>query len=223
MNEPRSGQPVPSLRIGVLVGVIAVVQVIDVLLDHRVARFVTEDGRALADVANAVGNAAAVLFWVLAAALVWLATRRRAPLDRDSTPPALLRLMVLFLAAASLNVLINIGTLVVTPSLRGASQTGLVVDLVLLYASTTLTFSIWYQLADVYLPGGAFDFPPDARFPEHPPRWFDYLSLSFYTNSTFGPTLEGVRTRPAKALMMVQTSLSLLVLVILIARIIKAA
>ena len=36
-----------------------------------------------------------------------------------------------------------------------------------------------------------------------------------------GPTLESVKTRPAKALMMVQTSLSLIVLVVLIARIIR--
>jgi hypothetical protein len=129
--------------------------------------------------------------------------------------------MVAFLAGASVNVLMNIATLVVSPSLEGASQPELIGDLALLFASTTLIFSLWYQLADVYLPGGAFEFPPNAAHPEQAPRWFDYLSLSFYTNSTFGPTLESVKTRPAKALMMVQTSLSLIVLVVLIARIIR--
>jgi hypothetical protein len=214
---------VPSLRVWVLIAVAATVQAVDILLDRRVERFVAEDGRALQDLSTAVGTAATVLFWVLAVALAVVALRHRRTLDRSSTAPGLLRLLIVFLATASLNVLLNITTLVVAPSLRGASQPGLILDLVLIYASTTMLFSVWYQLADVYLPGGAFDFPPDARYPEHPPRWFDYLSLSFNTNSTFGPTLEGVRTRPAKALMMLQTSLSLLVLVILIARIIKAA
>jgi hypothetical protein len=220
--QPSPDAPTPSLRVGVLIAVAAAVQVVDVLLDRRVARFVTEDGRSLQDLSVAVGNAATVLFWVLAVALTVVALRHRRTLDRSSTSPGLLRLLIVFLSAASLNVLLNITTLVVAPTLRGVSQPELIVDLVLIYASTTMTFSVWYQLADVYLSGGAFDFAPDARYPDHPPRWFDYLSLSFYTNSTFGPTLESVRTRPAKALMMVQTSLSLLVLVVLIARIIKA-
>ena len=222
--DPTAGTaPAPTLRVWVLVAVAATVQGLDVLLDRRVARFVTEDGRALQDLSVAVGTASTVLFWLLAVTLAVMALRQRRTLDRASTSPGLLRLLIVFLAAASLNVLLNITTLVVAPSLRGASQPGLIVDLALIYTSTTMIFSVWYQLADVYLPGGAFDFAPDARYPDHPPRWFDYLSLSFYTNSTFGPTLESVRTRPAKALMMAQTSLSLLVLVVLIARIIKAA
>lgn len=223
MTSLERETPTPALRVGVILAVAAIVQAVDVLLDRRIARFFTEDGRVLQDVATVVGAGATVLFWVLAIVLLVVALRHHSTLDRSTTAPGVLRLLVVFLAAASLNVLLNIATLVVAPSLEGASQTGLIVDLVLLYVSTTMIFSVWYQLADVYLPGGAFDFVPDARHPDDPPRWFDYLSLSFYTNSTFGPTLESVRTRPAKALMMTQTSLSLLVLVILIARIIKAA
>jgi len=86
--------------------------------------------------------------------------------------------------------------------------------------STTLVFSLWYQLADAYLPGGAIDFPPNGAHPDGPPRWFDYLFLSFNTNATFGPTTEGVRTRPTKALMMLQAAISLVVLVVLIARVV---
>jgi len=81
-------------------------------------------------------------------------------------------------------------------------------------------FSLWYQLADAYLPGGAIDFPPDAAHPDDPPQWFDYFFLSFNTNATFGPTAETVRTRPTKALMMFQSSVSLIVLVVLIARVV---
>ena len=49
-----------------------------------------------------------------------------------------------------------------TPSLQHASQTGLIVDLGLLFTSNMLIFSLWYMLADAYLTGGAFDFPPDG-------------------------------------------------------------
>ena len=85
-----------------------------------------------------------------------------------------------------------------------------------------LAFSLWYQLADAYIKGGAFDFPPHGAHPDDPPRWIDYLFLSFNTQSTFGPTIEGIRTRPVKVLMMLQTSLSLILLVVLVARIIVA-
>lgn len=210
-----------SLRGGVLMLVVMVVQALDLVLDARIDQFTSEDGRAFRDAANLAADAAAIACVVLLIVLGVLVARRRRPFTRDDTPAWVVATMVGFLAAASANVLMNIATLVVSPSLGGASQPELIGDLALLYTSTTLIFSLWYQLADVYLPGGAFEFPPNAAHPEQAPRWFDYLSLSFYTNSTFGPTLESVKTRPAKALMMVQTSLSLIVLVVLIARIIR--
>ena len=58
--------------------------------------------------------------------------------------------------------------------------------------------------------------------PTDAPRWIDYLFLSFNTQTTFGPTVEAIRTRPVKILIMLQTSLSLIVLVVLVARIIVA-
>ncbi|CAB4880202.1 unannotated protein [freshwater metagenome] len=134
-----------------------------------------------------------------------------------------LTMMVIYLSIASINVFTNLVTLVLLPDLRGVSQTGLILDLGLLFASNMLVFSLWYQIADLYLPGGAFDFPPNAADPDDPPRWVDYVALSFFTQSTFGPTLEGVRTRPVKVLLMIQTSLSLVVLVVLFARIITPA
>ena len=210
-----------SLRIVVFMIVVTIVQLFDLVLDLRIDRFTTEDGRAFRDLANLAGDSASVLFVVLLVILAVVAFRDRRPLTRMSTPRWILIMMIVFLGCASLNVLMNIATLVVSPSLKGASQTELILDLALLYGSTTLIFSLWYQLADVYLPGGAFEFPPNAAHPDQAPQWFDYLSLSFYTNSTFGPTLESVKTRPAKALKMVQTSLSLIVLVVLIARIIR--
>ena len=130
--------------------------------------------------------------------------------------------MVGYLTCAGMNLLINLITLIAAPALSTQSQLGLTLDLGLAFISITLNFSLWYQLADAHLPGGAFDFEPNGHTPEQPPRWFDYFVVSFFTNSTFGPTLENTRTRPAKALMMVQTSIALVILVLLVARIIQA-
>jgi len=47
--------------------------------------------------------------------------------------------------------------------------------------------------------------------------------ISFYSNSTFGPTTETIKNRRVQFLMMVQVSLALMVLVVLVARIVKAS
>lgn len=138
-----------------------------------------------------------------------------------ATPRIAVPIMVAYLVIATLNVLMSVATLVLSGRLSHVGQTALIVDLCLCYLMMILVFSLWYQIADVHLTGGALDFPPNAVAPENP-IWFDYLFLSFNTSSTFGPTLEGVRTRPAKALMMLQTAFSLLMLVVVVARIVQA-
>lgn len=169
-----------------------------------------------------IGDITDVLFVVVFIVIVVEFLRRRFIASRESHSQFTLILLCVYLSAASLNVIVNMVTLVMAPSLQNASQNWLILDLVLLFASNMLAFSLWYQLADAYLKGGAFDFPPNAAHPDDPPRWVDYLFLSFNTQSTFGPTVEGIRTRPVKVMMMLQTSLSLVVLVVLVARIIVA-
>jgi len=211
--------PVSILVFG---AVVVVVQALDFLLGKRVAFIVNQGSSFNDDIVRVIADVGDYLF--IAILLVGVAhaifhhMKYREGEDKGF-PPSLL---VAYLCVATLNVLQNMAILVITPSLEGARQTALILDLGLLFASNMLIFSLWYMLADAYLTGGAFDFPPDALHPDDPPRWVDYLSLSFNTQSTFGPTLEGVRRRPAKVLMMFQTSLSLVVLVVLIARIIKA-
>jgi hypothetical protein len=161
-----------------------------------------------------LANISFVLLMALSAAMLLFANRR--------TPRIAMPLMVGYLTLAGLNLLINLTTLIAAPALSTQSQLGLTLDLGLAFISITLNFSLWYQLADAHLPGGAFDFEPNGHRPEEPPRWFDYFVLSFFTNSTFGPTLENTRTRPAKMLMMIQTSIALVILVLLVARIIQA-
>ncbi|MBJ7382157.1 MAG: hypothetical protein JHC66_06160 [Acidimicrobiia bacterium] len=211
--------PVSILVFG---SVIVVVQIIDFILGDRVSNIVNAAASGSERLIRILSLGGDALFLVVLAFGVGHAAHHHSRLakgDEKGFPPVLL---VAYLVIATINVLQNMVILVVTPTLQNASQTGLIIDLGLLFASNMLIFSLWYMLADAYLTGGAFDFPPDALRPDDPPRWVDYLSLSFNTQSTFGPTLEGVRRRPVKVLMMFQTSLSLVVLVVLIARIIKA-
>ncbi|MGZ4681866.1 MAG: hypothetical protein ACXWA3_16440 [Acidimicrobiales bacterium] len=194
--------------------VVLVVEVFDVLLGTRLrfADTLNSTASTVAEVLDRGGDALFALFGLLAV-LTLVAARR-------ATPRFALPVMVGYLSVATVNVIADVATLVGTAHLERATQLALLWDVGLVYLSTTLVFSLWYQLADAYLPGGAIDFPPNGAHPDSPPRWFDYLFLSFNTNATFGPTTENVRTRPTKALMMLQALISLIVLVVLIARVV---
>ena len=198
-----------------------VIQVMDILLTMRV-EIIGENLRTTEKVVKIAGDSSDVLFVVLLIALVIAMVHHRLTVARESNSRVILFMLVAYLAIASLNVGVNMITLVVVQNLSNVSQNGLIIDLGFLFASNMLLFSLWYQLADAYLKGGAFDFSPNEAHPDDPPKWVDYLFLSFNTQATFGPTLEGLRTRPAKVIMMLQTSLSLIVLIVLVARIITA-
>jgi len=198
-----------------------VIQVMDILLTMRV-EIIGENLRTTEKVLKIVGDGSDVLFVVVLIALVIAMVHHRLTVARESNSRVILFILVAYLAIASLNVGVNMITLVVVQNLSNVSQNGLIIDLGFLFASNMLLFSLWYQLADAYLKGGAFDFSPNEAHPDDPPKWVDYLFLSFNTQATFGPTLEGLRTRPAKVIMMLQTSLSLIVLIVLVARIITA-
>lgn len=209
------------IHLGAFFLVVLLIQAMDVVLTMRI-----EDLGNGADttekLVRAIGDVTDVLFIVVLVVVIIEFLRRRFIASRESHSQFTLVILCVYLSAASLNVIVNMVTLVVAPSLQNASQNWLIVDLGLLFASNMLAFSLWYQLADAYLKGGGFDFLPDAAHPDDPPRWIDYLFLSFNTQTTFGPTVEGIRTRPVKVMMMLQTSLSLIVLVVLVARIIVA-
>jgi hypothetical protein len=204
------------MRLLPFAGVAAAIELFDLLLTSRL-QGAMKGGTTVAQVGSIVSllaNISFVLLMALSLAMLLFANRR--------TPRVAMPLMVGYLVFAGLNLMVNLTTLIAAPSLTNQTQLGLMLDLALAFISITLNFSLWYQLADAHLPGGAFDFEPNGHSPEEPPIWFDYFVLSFFTNSTFGPTLENTRTRPAKALMMVQTSIALVILVLLVARIIQA-
>jgi hypothetical protein len=104
-----------------------------------------------------------------------------------------------------------------------------------LWISNVLVFAIWYWRLDAGGPHardkrqehieGAFLFPqmtlpPDSvlRQERWKPEFIDYLFLAFNTSTAFSPTDAPVLSRWAKALMMVQSAVSLSTIAILAAR-----
>ena len=212
-DEARNLHPI---SLTAFVSVMVVIEAFDALLTQRL-HFAIPPNSTAGDVAKTISISGNALFAsMLVLSLVTLVASRK------STPHAAVYVMITYLTVATTNVLINVATLVITPQIARESQNALVIDLGLVFFSITLIFSLWYQVADTHLKGGALDFPPNESKPDDPPRWFDYFCVAFFTNTTFGPTLEGVRNRPTKAIMMLQTTLSLVILVVLVARIIKA-
>ena len=121
--------------------------------------------------------------------------------------------------------------LVTTLSGKGASAFSVLVDTVLIWVSTVVTFAVWYWEID----GGG----PDERTREthasedflfsqiarqddgaaigRAPDFLDYLFVSFTTSATFGPTDTPVLSRRGKILTVVQCLLSLVVVIVLVA------
>ena len=117
------------------------------------------------------------------------------------------------------------------------SPTQLLTSAAALWFTNVLVFALWYWRLDAggphgrdRIPGhqyGAFLFPqmtlpPDlkAKVGEHywSPNFIDYLFLAFNTSTAFSPTDVPVLARWGKILMMVQASISLIVLALLAAR-----
>jgi hypothetical protein len=130
--------------------------------------------------------------------------------------------MVGYLVVATGNATAVSAAMVTSHLLVHQSQEFLIVNLGMTFVMVVLVFSLWYQIADRHLPGGGFDFPPSETPPGRAPNWFDYLFISFNISSLFGPPLESLRTRPIKALIMAQTSVSLVLLILAVARMIQA-
>ncbi len=104
-----------------------------------------------------------------------------------------------------------------------------------LWISNVLVFASWYWRLDAGGPhkrekvtfhrSGAFLFPQMALREDSParpdswhPRFIDYLFLSFNTSTALSPTDTQVLSRWAKALMMLQSLISLAIIVLLAAR-----
>lgn len=191
---------------------ILIVQGADRLLSANVAVSTVADSEVVRGAIRRGENIADVVFVVTAVALVALAVVR-------SSSRWVNTLLVVYLVVATANVMMSIAALVATARFTGVDRLELLWDVGLAYLSTVLLFSMWYRLLDTELDGGAFEWPPDPHRPGREPGWVDYVFLAFNTNATFGPTTEVVHARSAKVAMMVQTMCSLVILVVLVARI----
>ena len=121
--------------------------------------------------------------------------------------------------------------LVSTLSERSASALSVLVDAVLIWVGTVVAFAVWYWELDGGGPDGRtldshtsedFLFPKmdqndGKRAIGWTPGFRDYLFVSFTTSSTFGPTDTPVLSGRVKILTVIQTVLSLVVVIVLVA------
>ena len=103
-----------------------------------------------------------------------------------------------------------------------------------LWVTNVLVFALWYWRLDAGGPHvrdaraghteGAFLFPqmtqPDRTLGKDPwsPRFIDYLFVAFNTSTAFSPTDAPVLSRWAKVMVMTQSTISLCVVAVLVAR-----
>jgi hypothetical protein len=208
------GRRLPApLPVRSFIAMIIVVQIADRVLSYRI----TFDGlpqggfvRSMLEWGQAIGDIVFLAVAIVAVVIALLGTR----------PKWVNAVLVAYLSVATINLALNVGSLVATAGHLREAHLTMLWDVGLVYLSTVFVFALWYRLLDTELPGGAFEFPVDPARPERRQGWVDYVFLSFNTNATFGPTSEVVHARTAKVLMMVQTLISLLVLVVLLARIV---
>jgi hypothetical protein len=193
-----------------IIGIIGII-VLDLLAGMQIeygAVFSANVSRSL-DAAETIG---AIGFGLIIVAAVIAGIRHR---DR-----VVLQIFVVFLGFATLHVVANVFALVVTATVRNNSYLWGVWDVGAAYLMIVAVFTGWYWVADELIADGAFDFPVPASGKEMKPNLVDYLFIAFNTNATFGPTSETVVSRRVKVLMMLQTVCSLVVLLVLVARIV---
>jgi len=146
-------------------------------------------------------------------------------------------LFLIALAVVTLSLAGSVALLVAGVIHKIETPLQLLVSAALLWVSNVLVFASWYWKLDAGGPAarelqgshqdGAFLFPQMALDPEvrekmgeqdWRPGFIDYLFLAFNTSTAFSPTDAPVLSAWAKALMMVQASISLLTLALLAAR-----
>ncbi len=125
-----------------------------------------------------------------------------------------------YLAFALLHLVVNVGALLLSATGKATGLASLW-DVGAIGVMSVITFAVCYWILDRATPGGAFIIPGRGG-PIEDPKIFDYIYLSFDTCTTFGPTIETPVSRGAKALMMLQVVLSVLVLTVLLSRAVNA-
>ncbi|MFH1080460.1 MAG: hypothetical protein V1766_09415 [Pseudomonadota bacterium] len=160
-----------------------------------------------------IEHLADILFGIILIAMcaAWIFRRRE----------LLRRLLIGYTSFAMLHLIGNLLALVLSADGKRGQPLHMLWDVATVYLMNVVVFAVWYWIVDTFTPGGAFLFPQKVDNggsrdeQKHP---IDYLFLSFNVSSTLGPTIESVISRPAKLLMMLQTAISLTIIVVLAAR-----
>jgi hypothetical protein len=133
----------------------------------------------------------------------------------------------------TISMIVSVGLLIQALLAGAESGAELLRSAASLWATNILVFALWYWRLDAGGPhvrdlrahhtSGAFLFPqmvaPKTVIPARwSPRFVDYLFLAFNTSTAFSPTDTPVLTRWGKLLMMLESTISLAVLLILAAR-----
>jgi hypothetical protein len=195
------------------IAAVLVVWLVDFALSHRLVDSGGITG-APRDAMRIFEDASTVLFIVVSVLLIAAVIGRWLHL--------LPWLVGIYLGFSVIQVMVNVGSLVVTAHLQqGVGLTGLW-DVAAVYLMSVIVFTFVYAALDVSTKGGAFIWP--ARDGQQPPtpNLIDYMFIALNTNSTYGPTSETVMSRPTKMVMALQVVMAIVMLAVLIARAVVA-
>jgi len=134
------------------------------------------------------------------------------------------------LGALTLGLMGSLGLLIEGLPHHDQPPKNLLVSAALLWITNVLVFALWYWKLDAGGPirreepgaRSSFLFPQNMSHAEQDSSWLpgfvDYLFLAFNTSTAFSPTDTAVLARWAKAMMMLQSLLSLTIVALLAAR-----
>lgn len=151
----------------------------------------------------------------------------------DRSSPALKRLTVALVVVMTVDNLAGVAELVrgILDGSDGDNGTVLLATGAALWVTNVIAFSLWFWLLDRGGPAAralgtplaaAFAFPentsPELAPPNWRPQYPDYLYLAFTNSTALSPTDTMPMTRWAKMLMLVQSTISLVIAVMIVAR-----
>jgi uncharacterized membrane protein len=155
--------------------------------------------------------------------------RLRRRLDRSGRREA--AVLALFSVISLTNALLLVAVLASLISGHERSGGQLLLKALTLWATNTITFGLWFWALDRSGPARRLEPnppPPDFQFPQlsdpgnaEPgwyPRLFDYLYIAFTNSIAFSPTDTLPLTRPAKALMLAESTVSAVAVLLVAAR-----
>jgi hypothetical protein len=181
-------------------------------MDHLVSNNLTQSGVLSAwgnEIVATFENLGGIALMILALACLIAIIK---PFQRVIIP-----IVAFYLSLAVVHLVVNVGAVLLTAEMKQGQTLLQLWDVVVVYFMGVFVFTGWYWFLDKVTPGGAFLFP--SRPGENPsPTLVDYLFLSFNTSATFGPTTETPTSSITKLLMMLQVCLSLVVLMVILAR-----